>query len=68
MFPKIFHIGNELPRARTATSGVEGGFSKVPQLYDLSTAIGEQSNVAEENPELVNTLQFELDRIVGDTY
>jgi len=40
----------------------------VPQLYDLSTAIGEQSNVAEENPELVNTLQFELDRIVGDTY
>jgi len=56
------------PRPRTATKDVESGFSKVPQLYDLSTDIGEQSNVAEENPELVNTLQFELDRIVGDTY
>ena len=58
----------EDPRTRTATKGVEGGFSKVPQLYDLSTDNGERFNLAGENPELVNTLQLQLDRIVGDTY
>jgi len=56
------------PRTRTATKGVEGGFSKVPQLYDLSTDSGEQVNLAEENRELVSELQLQLDRIVGDTY
>jgi len=45
-----------------------GGFSKVPQLYDLSTDSGEQVNLAEETRELVSGLQLQLDRIVGDTY
>jgi len=58
----------ENPGPGTATKGVEGGFATVPQLYDLSTNIGEQFNVAGEHPELVNTLQFELDRITAETY
>jgi len=58
----------EDPRTRTSTKGIEGGFAKVPQLYDLSADSGEQYNLAGENPELVNTLQLQLDRIVGDTY
>ncbi len=58
----------ENPRPGTATKGVEGGFSKVPQLYDLSADIGEQLNLAKENPELVDKLQLQLERIVSDTY
>jgi len=58
----------ENPRVRTATKGVEGGFSKVPQLYDLSTDNGERLNLASDNPKFINTLQFQFDRIVGDTY
>jgi arylsulfatase A len=58
----------ENPRPGTATKGVEGGFAKVPQLYDLSTDIAEKHNLAEQNPELVGRLQLQLERIVGDTY
>jgi len=58
----------ENPRPRTATKDIEGGFSTVPQLYDLSTDMGEQINLAGENPELVKALQLQLERIVGDTY
>ena len=58
----------ENPRPRTATKNIESGFATVPQLYDLGADIGEQSNLASENPELVSELQFHLDRIVGETY
>ncbi len=58
----------ENPRKGTNTKGVEVGFSTVPQLYDLGTDIGEQINLAAENPELVSKLQLQLERIVRDTY
>jgi arylsulfatase A-like enzyme len=56
------------PRPRTATKNIESGFATVPQLYDLGADIGERSNLAVDNPELVSELQFQLERIVGDTY
>jgi arylsulfatase A-like enzyme len=58
----------ENPRPGTATKGIEGGFATVPQLYDLSTDSGEQFNLADDKPELVRTLQLQLDRIVESTY
>jgi len=58
----------ENPRPGTATKGIEGGFAKVAQLYDLSTDSSEQVNLAGENPELVDRLQLQLERIVADTY
>ena len=39
-----------------------------PQLYDLNSDPGEQTNVAAEYPELVAGMQAEIDRIVADTY
>jgi len=56
------------PRRWTTTAGIELGQSNVPQLYDLSSDIGEKVNLANDNPDLVSRLQFELERIVGDTY
>ncbi|RLA29468.1 MAG: arylsulfatase [Bacteroidetes bacterium] len=60
--------GVENPRRGTNTKGVEVGFAKVPQLYELGTDIGEQVNLAAKNPGLVSTLQLQFERIVGDTY
>lgn len=48
--------------------GIEGGFEMQPQLYDLNSDPGEQTNVAAEYPELVAGMQAEIDRIVADTY
>ncbi len=47
---------------------IEGGFIDQPQLYDLNTDPGEQSNLAERHPELVATLHAESLRIIADTY
>lgn len=47
---------------------IEGGFETVPQLYDLANDLGEQTNVAAENPKLVVEMQAEIERIVADTY
>lgn len=58
----------KIPRNWSASKGIEGGFSTMPQLYDLSTDKGEQFNLAGEYPELVNALQTQLDRLVSDTY
>jgi len=60
--------GAEKPRKGTNTKGVEVSFLTVPQLYDLDNDIGERINLAAENPELVSELQFQFERIVGDTY
>ncbi len=46
-----------------ARKGVEGGFQFYPQLFNLETDLGEQVNVAEENPEIVQSLQAEIERI-----
>jgi arylsulfatase A len=43
--------------------GVEGGFEYFPQLFDLENDLSEQVNVADKNPELVEALQAELDRV-----
>jgi arylsulfatase A-like enzyme len=58
----------EDPRTRTSTKGVEGGFAKAPQLYNLSTDIGERDDLSGENQDLVKTLQSQLDRITAETY
>ena len=42
---------------------IETGLSKNAQLYNLSTDIGEQKNVAESNQELVNKLDTKLSNI-----
>jgi hypothetical protein len=47
---------------------IEGGFDTLPQLYDLSSDPGEQTNVAPEHPERVAEMQAEIERIVADTY
>lgn len=43
--------------------GVEGGFEYFPQLFNLENDIHEQINVADKNPDLVKTLQAEIERI-----
>jgi len=60
--------GVDNPRKGTNTKGVEVGFATEPQLYNLDNDIGEQINLAGENPELVSTLQLQFERIVADTY
>lgn len=37
--------------------GIEGGLSPRPQLYDLSTDIGEQVNLAQDMPDLVQKME-----------
>lgn len=43
--------------------GVEGGFEYFPQLFNLEGDIHEQNNLADKNPDLVKTLQAEIERI-----
>ena len=47
---------------------IEGGFDSGPQLFDLDSDPGEQTNLAERHPELVDELHAETIRIVADTY
>ena len=42
---------------------IEGGFSNVPQLYNMLMDRAEQINVAEDNPEIVKELQEVLEKI-----
>lgn len=51
----------------TKSKGVEGGFEFFPQLFDLDADIAEQNNLAEANPEVVQRLQAEIDRIRSKT-
>jgi len=51
-----------------AHKNIEGGFSKTPQLYDLSKDINEQNNLAGDNPKLVEKLQLRLTEIVSSGY
>lgn len=44
---------------------IEGGISLNPQLYDLSNDPGELTNIAKENPALVNKMQAQIDSIVA---
>jgi len=48
--------------------GIEGGFEMGPQLYELNSDPGEQTNVAVKHPQLVAEMQAEIERIVSDTY
>ncbi len=47
---------------------IEGGFVMAPQLFDLDHDIGEQVNLADRYPALVEELDAEARRIVADTY
>lgn len=47
---------------------IEGGFELHPQLYDLSSDMREQTNLAAANPELAAAMHAELERIVKNTY
>lgn len=54
--------GEELP-GWMANKQVESGLSFEPQLYNLSEDLGEQNDVAEQYPELVEELQNQLEVI-----
>jgi arylsulfatase A-like enzyme len=43
--------------------GIEGGLQPTPQLYDLSQDPGEQQNLAEDMPEMVEEMQAALEQI-----
>ena len=59
--------GKELPDWLPA-KGIEGGISTEPQLYDLATDLGEQTNLADEQPGRVRDMQGMADSIVETTY
>lgn len=42
------------------TKGIESGLSNQPQLYDLSTDVYEQNNIASENKKLVKKLEEKI--------
>lgn len=42
---------------------IEAGTSKIPQLFDLSTDIGEKINIATEHPKIIELMQKEIERI-----
>ncbi len=48
--------------------GIEGGFSKEAQLYNLTTDIGERTNIAKQHPELVKQFQQRVTDIVTVGY
>jgi len=43
--------------------GIDGGISKLPQLYNLSNDIGETTNIAFKNKRLVRKMEKEIERI-----
>jgi arylsulfatase A-like enzyme len=43
---------------------IEGGYQLEPQLYDLSMDIGEQNNLAKDNPEMLQRLSDKLNEIL----
>ncbi len=43
--------------------GIEGGFIKEPQLYNLDNDAGEQNNLAKDYPALVNELQTKIEEL-----
>ena len=47
------------------TVDIEGGYQLEPQLYDLSTDIGEQNNLAKVNSEMLHKLSEKLNEILG---
>ncbi len=48
--------------AMFAEKGIETGISPGPQLYDLSTDIGQRTNVAETHPDKVKSLSILLEK------
>ncbi|MFK7920642.1 MAG: arylsulfatase [Bacteroidia bacterium] len=46
-----------------AAKNIEGGFEKIPQLYDLRQDPGEQENLAERIPERVQAMEQQLQAI-----
>lgn len=42
---------------------VEGGLSAKPQLYDLTKDVGEEHNIADKYPDLVEKFQYQIDSI-----
>jgi len=45
---------------------IDGGYQLEPQLYDLSTDIGEQNNLAKEHPHILQKLSDKLNVILGN--
>lgn len=45
--------------------GIESGASTLPQLYDLSTDLGEQTNIAADRPDAVADMQARLEAILA---
>lgn len=47
--------------------GIESGWSRQPQLYDLTSDPGEQTNIASDNPQIVAEMQARLEAIIGSS-
>ena len=56
---------NEIHDWIQTSKKIEGGESLEPQLYDLSTDIAEQNNIARQHPELIAELDAELQKIIS---
>lgn len=56
-----FAEGKRLPDFMNS-KGVEGGFQHYAQLYDLSQDPGEKKNLKDQQPELVQSMQAEIER------
>ena len=46
---------------------IEGGISTEPQLYHLENDSSEQTNLAQQNPEIVNELKLLLEKTINKT-
>lgn len=49
------------------TKNIEHGLSREPQLYDLSTDLGERANIAAQHPDLVADMQAALQAVLART-
>jgi len=59
--------GTQLPDW-LAAKDIESGLGSVPQLFDLSTDIGEKNSLVESNPELAEEMAAKLRAFIETTY
>ncbi len=57
-----------LPLQWLAGKSIESGLAHEPQLYDLSTDLGEQTNLANDQPNRVRELSRELQSVIEHSY
>lgn len=62
---KYIHPTPKNPSWIKDQKNIESGTSKKPQLFDLSTDIGEKKNIANQHPKIINKMQKEIERIMN---